>query len=101
MLPDASPTDIADNLWLIYEQYTFNFELALLRITDATEYSIKSYGVLNSAYLGFSTEEKLMIYIRDSYDNEVSEDNPIVVGAGQKSDNTYHLYSPDRVVCDI
>lgn len=94
-----------DDPWIIYGAYTNRFTLRSfeeLNITDDTgtaAYNARSYGVLNSAYVGFDSP-KSNLYVLDGGDDgvfvEVDEDYPIYVKSGQYS-GPYHIFTSDSV----
>lgn len=91
---DPTPYDLTDtNLWDEYETYTTKFEIGVYD-TDGTApesnvaYNSRAYGVLNSAWLGFSeTLDLLWVLNRDGMLK--SRENPIYVVEGLQSEEYY------------
>lgn len=76
-------------LWKEYEFYTTKFELAFYNnpveeTSDFISSSIRSYGVLNSAWAGFNEVTELLYVLNQDYE-AVTLDEPLIVYSGHQS----------------
>lgn len=81
------------NLWTEYETYTTKFELALYDNEGTAPesnvaYNSRAYGVLNSAWLGFS-ETLDLLWILNKEGRLMSSSSPIYVVEGLQSEEYF------------
>jgi hypothetical protein len=80
---DFDATD--SGVWTLYDVWTSNFEIFVYNTASTSlAYTARSYGVLSSAYLGFTRSGKQLLV--NSY-NPQNKNNRIVVFAGSQTTN--------------